>query len=149
MSNSATTTFNTNAQLNTNFEHRIVFLGSNDYRSIVYTNSSGSEVTIPQGSVIGTVSTSGLALPLESDATDGSQFPTGINTVAVTVANGESATLSVCISGEVNENYISFFNGTDTMNTAVDGRILRDRIAADTLGVLLTSSDELTEFDNQ
>ena len=149
MPQNATTTLNTENQLNTNYEQYAIFLADNDYAPRNYTNGTGSEITLAAGTVMGIISATDILLPLESDAVDNSQYPVGILTQDVTVANGASKVLSSCVGGEVNENRLVFQNGTDTLATVVDGKTLRDRIAGDTLGILLTPTEDLSEFDNQ
>lgn len=126
-----------------------IFVWNNRYTNGSYVNGTGSEVTLPAGTVMGRVSANQNLAPLESDATNGSQFPVGILANDHTVANGATHSVSICISGDVVENKLIFNNGTDTLNTVVTGRSLRDRISADTAGVHLIVSNELTEFDNE
>jgi len=142
-------TTNTGQQAITNYDLSKIFLLNNRYATGTYTNSSGGSVTIVAGTVIGRISASGLLLPLVAAASDNSQFPVGISASAVTVANGASVTLTYCIAGDVAEEAVVFQNGTDTLNTVVSGRRLRDRIAADTVGIILKFSNDLTAFDNQ
>jgi len=128
-----------------NFEK--AFLFDNNYSAGEYTNSTGSEVTLNLGRVMGRIAADGKLLPLDSTATDGSQFPVGILAETVTVADGASATLNFCVAGEINENVLSF-TGAETLDTIVDSRQLRDRIAGDTEGIKLVTSIENTNFDN-
>lgn len=114
-----------------------------------YTNSTGAEKTLLAGLVIGRILIGGKALPLKSDATDGSQYPVGILfNESVTVANGATVTLTVANVGTVNKNGLIFENGTDTLATAVDGRQLGDRIVSDTQGIKLVELSEITRYDN-
>ena len=129
-------------------DQSILILGNNDFITGTYTNGTGSEKTIEAGTVFGRIHASGLLLPLESDATDGSQFPVGILVEPITVANGASKTLTLCNGGDVEESKLVFENGTDDLDTVVSARNLRDRIAADTKGIRLFNSDELSAYDN-
>lgn len=126
-----------------------IFLFANRYESGNYTNGTGSEKTLLAGTVMGRIHASGLLLPLESDATDGSQLPIGVLAANYTVANGATQAVSICVAGDVEESQLVFENGTDTLATVVTARRLRDRMAADTLGIKLLASDELTDFDNE
>lgn len=126
-----------------------IFLWGNRYESVNYTNGTGSEKTLPAGLVMGRISASGLLLPLQSDAVDGSQLPVGVLAADYTVANGATQEVSICVAGDVEESKLIFENGTDTLATVVAARRLRDRLAADTLGIKLVVSDELTDFDNE
>ena len=87
MSTISSTTNENTGIFNSNFEK--IFLGSNETVQLTYTNSTGSEKTISAGLVIGQIAATSLALPLESDAVDGSQFQFGVlMNESVTVANG-------------------------------------------------------------
>lgn len=147
---SITTSVNTAVQLIAKTDLTKIFLGGNETIQMSYTNSTGAAKTITAGLVMGRISASALALPLESDASDGSQYPVGVlMNETITVANGATATITVAICGDINENELTFENGTDTLATAVSSKILRDRIAADTLGIRLVAQTENTRFDNE
>jgi hypothetical protein len=98
---------------------------------------------------MGRISASNKILPLESNATDGSQFPIGILADDYTVDYTESATLTFCKAGDVVQSKIIFSNGTDTVATVVSDRTLGDRIQGDSLGINLVGGDQLTAQDNQ
>lgn len=127
-----------------------IFLGSNETIQMSYTNSTGAEKILSAGLVIGRIATSEKALPLKSDASDGSQFPMGVlMNESITVADGVTATITVAIKGYVNESKLIFDNGTDTLATVVSSRTIRDRIAADNVGIILKKQLENTKLDNQ
>ncbi len=132
----------------TNYNTEKLFIWENTFVSATYTNSTGSEVTLEEGTVMGRIATTGLVVPLEFDASDGSQFPIGILNGTYTVANGGSITVSICDSGEVNENLLVLEYGT-TLNSVISSKRLRDRIGSDTVGVKLRASTEMTDYDNQ
>ena len=125
-----------------------IFLGCNRYDSADYTNGTGAEVTLPAGTLLGRVNASGEVLPLASAATDGSEYPCGILSQAVTVANGATVNVTFAVEGDIAESKV-VFDGTDDFDTVVDGRILRDRIAADTVGINLVTATSMTGYDNQ
>lgn len=135
----------------TNYDTSIVFLGNNEFAptSFSYTNSTYDTVVLLAGNVVG-LNTSDVALLLESGASDGSQLPYGILAQDVTVAAGEtfSGTVSLCVKGRVSEGKLGF-QGSDDLDTVIDGRTLRARIAADTVGIKLSLSEENTKVDNQ
>ena len=97
---------------------------------------------------MGRISASGLLVPLASGASDGSNIPVGILASNYTVAAGATHEVAFCVSGDVVKNMLSF-DGSDNLDTVISGRRLGDRIAADTVGIRLIDSDELTEFDNE
>lgn len=140
--------FNNGQQANFKRDTSKLLLWGNRFESAYITNAGGEDVTLPAGLVMGRITANGRVTPLEAEATDGSQFPVGILAANYTVAAGADQSVSLCVSGDVNEGMLSFL-GSDTLDSVVDGRILRDRLAADTLGIKLVVSDELTEFDNE
>ena len=83
-----------------------------------------------------------------SGAGDGSQIPVGVLTQTITVEAGETASIYVCTGGEVAEEKVILDTG-DTLETVIDGRQLRDRIASDTVGIVLVAGTEMTQVDNQ
>lgn len=139
---------NTDQQAIVNFDTSKLFLNENKFITATYTNSTGSSVDLVPGQLFGRIAATGLLLPLESAATDGSQYPLGLNAKAVTVANGASATLTICVSGEVASELI-VFDGSDDFDTDVEDKTLGDRIMSDTLGLFPIASTEITGYDNQ
>jgi len=146
MSN-VTTTTNTNNQLTNNYDYSKIFLFGNQYENGKIANATGSPVTIPAGTLIGRIGASQLLIPCASGSTDGSEFPIGVLAQNVTIPANTAMEISIGISGDVAEEKI-IFNGTDDFNTLVAARSFRDRISADTLGIKLVPSTELTGFDN-
>jgi len=144
---SATVTVNTDNQLNINRDTAKVFLDANRYENEVYENTTGGDVTITKGQLMGRISASGKLLPLKSAAADGSQYPVGIATKTETVADTVEINMSICVAGDVAEEQL-VFDGADTLSTVVDGKQLRDRIASDTVGIKLVETTDLTNFDN-
>ena len=124
-----------------------VILGNNRFENYQYSNSTGSEVTLECGTVMGRVASSGDVIPLVSTATDGSQYPIGILTTKHVVADGTSLTVSICIGGNVNQNLL-VFSGSDDLDTVIEDRRLADRITGDTYGINLIASTQLSKFDN-
>jgi hypothetical protein len=97
---------------------------------------------------MGRISASQKLVPLASGASNGSQFPVGILADDYTVDYGESANVTICIGGDVAEELVTL-NGTDTLATVISSRSIRDRIAADTLGIKLVLGEQMTAYDNQ
>lgn len=135
----------TNNQLITNYDTTKIFVWNNEYETGTFV--AGAYDDVVPGTVVGRIAASAKLVPLDSSASDGSQFPVGI--LVDQVAAGDERTATICIAGDVNEGSIVFYNGTDTLSTVVSSRILRDRIAADTKGIRIVPTTELSEFDNQ
>lgn len=133
--------------LTSNYDTAKMFLFGNNSNRANYNNSTYDTVSIPVGTLVGRVSATGLIVPLESAATDGSQYPVGIVRANYSVEAGDTKQIVFCDAGEVDENMI-VFQGSDTLDTVVDGKQLRDRIAGDTVGIVLRSVDQLSGFDN-
>lgn len=126
-----------------------IFIGENRYEPILYTNSGYTDVTLVAGQPWGRITTSGQGLPLKSDAVDGSQIPLGILRDDHIVEAGDTVTVYICVAGDVAEEEITLAKSGDTLNTVISSRRLRDRIAADTLGIkIVATADDLTGYDN-
>ena len=135
----------TGSQLITNFTTEKIFIGGNQFETGNFV-ADGYDNCLP-GLVVGRIGVSGNLVPLVSTASDGSQYPVGI--LAQTVEAGDERQVTICVGGEVDESHVLFIDDTDTLDTVVATRRLRDRIKGDTLGILLVSMDELSNFDNQ
>ncbi len=142
----ATDVLNTGSQLYTNYSYDKIFIGCNTFENADLT-ASGSDVTVEMGTLMGRIHATGKIIPLVAAATDGSQYPLGITAAKYEVLDGATQTMSLCVSGEVEETLITL-NGAETLDTVVSGRRLRDRIASDTLGIKLRNSTEMTVADN-
>lgn len=124
-----------------------MFLGNNRYETAVFENDTYDDITVAVGSVMGRIAATGKVVLLDKDASDGSQFPVGINAEAVTIAAGDEANLSLCVCGEVDANGLVFVSGT-TLATVISAKTVEDRIASDTVGIHLVTSTDLTTYDN-
>jgi hypothetical protein len=145
---SQTTALNNGQQMIVNTDISKIFLWNNRYENATYNNSAYGSVTLTAGTLMGRVAVTGWIKPLASGAADGSQFPVGILANDVTVDGGALETLSICVSGDVAEEQI-ILQGTDTMETTISSRRLRDRIAADTVGIKLVTRTDNSAYDNQ
>lgn len=135
------------AQFNRNVAK--TFLGCNTWSEGELTNSTYSDLVIPEGTVIGRNVTTGEIETLVSTATSGSQIPRGITKGDYTIPAGETFTIAFATGGRVAEEQIIFSNGTDTLDTVVSSVRLRDRLAADTVGFdIVKTADDLTAYDN-
>lgn len=137
-------------QLVTNYNTQQIFLCNNFFQDKTYTNSTGSTVTLLPGTLLGTVLATNKLLPNISSATDGSEMPMGICADTYVVANGDSAVVTFCTGGDVNENAVVLGSG-DTYATVVrtastGGGTIRDLIGRNTT-IQLVASTELSVVD--
>jgi hypothetical protein len=137
----------TNNQAIIQTDTRKTFLWENRWATGTYTNSTGSDVVLREGTLLGRISSTQKLVPLASGASDGSQYPVGILGCDVSVANGDSKTLTFCTYGDVAEEMV-VLSGSDTLSTVISGRSIRDRIGADTVGIRLVAATEMTNYDN-
>lgn len=143
-----TTTVNVGNQLFNDYDTTKIFLWNNRTESANYTNDTYDDVTIAAGTVMGRVNASGEIIPSKSDAADGSQFPIGVLYETTTIPEGETVALTICVAGDVAADKLVFEKVGDGLNTIVDGKLYRDRIASDSVGIILKDADELTGHDN-
>ena len=144
-----TTVNQTSNQVQFDVDQSKVFVYGNKFEGANFINLTGGILSYAVGTVLGRIHATGKVTELKSAATDGSQFPIGILATELTaIAGSGTADINFCNAGEVAEEKV-ILNGADTLLTVVDARILRDRIAADTMGIKLVLGTELTGFDNQ
>lgn len=143
----STTVNQTDSQLHVDYDVAKIFLGCNRYATGTFT-AGGAEVTLEAGTLLGRISGTNKLAVLKSASTDGSEIPVGILSHTVTVAASASKELTFAVEGDVAEEKV-IFDGTDDLDTVVDGRTLRDRIGGDTVGIKLVSTVENTAYDNQ
>jgi len=139
---------NTDNQSFTNYNTEKIFIRDNETRrGENYTNPVASETVLAAGTIMGRVTASGKLLPLASGAVDGSNIPVGVLSTEYTVPASANDLLTICISGHVDADGL-VFDGADTLDTMIDGRTLRDRLNADTLGIKVIEGTQLSNFDN-
>lgn len=142
--------------LNTNYDRSKIFIGNNFYVSGSYTNSTGSEITLAAGQLMGRIFATNKVDKCLSSNTNGSQVPLGILKEAVTVANGATATVSICIAGMVNKDKVTL-TGVDAWTTSISlTDSATNTVAIGTLedllrkaGILPIDATELTANNNQ
>lgn len=139
---------NTGQQAIINTDVSKIFVWNNRYEDALYNNSAYDAVSLTAGTLMGRVSATGWVKPLASGASDGSQFPVGVLANDITVDGGDLVTVSICVAGDVVQDKI-ILQGADTMETTISSRRLKDRIGADTVGIKLVQSTEMTAYDNQ
>jgi hypothetical protein len=132
----------------TNYDTSKVFIFNNSFEDGQINNDDYEDLVLTPGTLLGRVSATGLLVPLESAASDGSQYPVGILANNLTIEYGDTVDVRMCVAGEINANHL-VLQGSDTLDTVIDGRRLRDRIGSDTVGVILREVTELGNFDNQ
>lgn len=140
----------TTNQINGKYNYEQIFIFDNKYLSgQTFLNDTGAEADFDEGLVVGRIAADRKLVPLDPAAVDGSQYPVGILARGTgTLAIAGETTVTICNYGDVNENAVSF-EGATTLDSIVDLRTLRDRIASDTMGIKLVLADELSEFDNE
>lgn len=140
---------NNGQQMITNYNVDKIFVFGNGYDKANYTNNTYDTVTLAEGTLMGRISATQEIVPLDSSATDGSQYPVGVLAVEAIVEEGVTIELPFCTSGEVVEELVVLATEGDTMSTVISGRSIRDRIAADTVGIKLVGNTAMTATDNQ
>lgn len=130
--------------LKTEYNTQKTFIRDNNFISGEMTNATGADITYPGGTLMGRISATLKLVPLASAATDGSQFPVGVLATDYIVEAGTTRNVMICNSGEVVESMV-ILQGADTLNTVITGRTIRDRIGADTVGVILRAVDDLSK----
>lgn len=143
---SQTIVTNTGQQAHIVTETAKVFLWNRRSAPGQVNNSEYDDLDIPEGTVMGRIATTGLLVPCASGASDGSQFPVGILIGGVVVPYGETLNVFVCDDGDVNAGQL-IFDGTDDLDTVVDGRQLRDHLKL--MGIKPIVSTEMTKSDNE
>lgn len=127
-----------------------IFVWNNRYDKATFTNSSGGELVLTAGMLIGRVSADSKIAILKSASTDGSQIPVGILAEGITLQDTESADLNFCVAGDVDENKV-IYDGTDTKATTITFETNLDRTYQDliaSIGIRVVESTELTGHDN-
>ena len=147
MSSANTRTGTGNNVLATYYDISKIFVWDNRYEKGAFTNDTYDPIIIPQGRLMGRVATTQELKPHDATSVDGSQYPVGVMLNTVTIEEGETLDLDICVSGDVVEAKIVLATD-DEMSTVISGRSIRDRIAADTVGIKLVGNDEQTAFDN-
>lgn len=143
----ATNVLSTQNQSITNYDYSKLFL-TNFKVITVNVVATGGDLELTPGVLMGRISATSKGAVLKSASNDGSQYPLGICLETISITENDNADVQVAVTGAVDETKI-IFDGTDTLATAVDGRILRDRIPADTEGIRLETLTELVNNDNQ
>lgn len=126
-----------------------VFLFNRQSQEGTLLNATGAPVTYLEGQLLGRIGASNRLVPFAKAASDGSQFPVGVLIGQVTVAAGGTAKVFMCVAGDIAEEKL-ILGGADTPDTNVGGRTIRDLIQAETVGLKLVPSTDMSGgYDNQ
>ena len=137
----------TNNQAHFDYDVSKVFIFGNRYEEVTFRNLTGGTLSYAVGTVLGRISATGKVTEMKSAATDGSELPIGILATTITdLATVSDVEINMCIQGDISEDKV-IFNGSDVITTAEQGRIYRDWLTL--VGIILKTSTELTNFDNQ
>lgn len=149
MGGTATRVLTTQSQAITNYDYSKIILSGFDALVGKIVNGTASERVIPAGQVMGRIATTGNYDVLASGATDGTQYPLAINLYEVTIPAGaaEEADIQLAKECTVDEGML-IFDGSDTLDTVIENRIIRDRMENDAR-IILRKVTELSKVDNQ
>jgi hypothetical protein len=147
----------TNAQAITNYDRAKIWIGNNRFLEGSLKNTGSADITLPVGTLLAKVSAIavdtanvvGYLRVFDSANTEGGKIPVGILAKELVVAAGATVTgVTYCYKGEFDYDFLVFNNGTDTLDTVVNGKAIRESIIAETqlIGV---SVDQMTGYDNQ
>ncbi len=140
---SVTTSNRTSNQVTNAYDFSKIFIFDNKFRKVTIANASGSDLALTAGMAIGVV---GTTYQVYKSGTSNISF-VGICAEDITISDGDSADVNICIGGKVNENKVTL-DGTDTLATVVSNRTIRDRIASESVDIYLVATDELSSDDN-
>lgn len=136
----------TSNQITTDYNLQKIFLLNNRYESdTLLENPTYGTQTILAGTVLGRVASSQNVVPCISGALDGSQFPIGVLAQDVTLAQGQTQVIAMCVDGDVNAGALIFYGG-DSLSTVIAGRSMQDHLK--NYGILVRFGTEMTDFDN-
>jgi hypothetical protein len=133
----------TRNQITNAYDFSKIFLFDNKYQTITLVNATGAAVEYLIGTLIGVVTST--YKKYASGTSNISMI--GILAETVSVPANDSVSVQVCIGGKVAEEKI-LLQGSDTLDTVVAYKSIRNRLASDTLGIELAATDELTVADN-
>lgn len=138
---------NTGQQSITHYDISKVFLWNRRSQPGQINNSDLYDpITIPEGTVMGRISATGLLTPFTSGASDGSQWPVGVLVGGTTIEEGDTNNVHICDDGDVAAEKL-IFQGSDDLDTVVDGRQVRDWLKL--AGIKVITATEMTRTDNE
>jgi len=120
-----------------------------------YANISGSEESAVIGTLMGVVAATGKYVPMQSNASNGSQVPVAIlfQNIEAAEAAAEIDNILLLNSGDVNSNLLVFAKEGDTLDTLVasaggDTKSVRDWLIQNCKSLKLVAVEDSSEFDN-
>lgn len=119
-------------------------IGFNAFISANYTDS-GSGSTLTQGLVMGRIAATGLIVPCDPTAVDGSQYPVGLVIEEKVVTAAATVAVTMVNKGRVASSLITLKSGV-ALTDEIDGRRLSDWL--NDLGLELSGGEDLTAYDN-
>ena len=94
---------------------------------------------------MGRVVNTGTLAPVNTAASDGTQYPVGVLAQDISLAAGATKAVTIVDMGDVAEDGIVFIYSGQGLETAVSGRRMRDLIEAQ--GIKLITRTEMTQVD--
>lgn len=147
---STATITNKGNALQVNTDTSKIFIRENRYENDEYVNNSGYDpITLVAGTLMGRVAATGVLVPFNAAASDGSQHVVGVLACDLIIDSGDTVEAAICIKGDVAKEKIVFTHPGDAFETVVSGRRVIDKIKSDTAGVIPVSATELAGYDNQ
>ena len=135
-------------QIDNSYDFSKLALGGNEFITGTYTPSGN--VTVAEGTVFGRITATGLLLPCEHGASDGSQIPVGVfyNGIAgsKTIASGVATVITLINKGKIDAGKVAFGGSTVITSAVSGGKQMRDYL--NDLGLVLESVTELNKADN-
>lgn len=141
---SVTSRNQTRNQVAFDYDYSKLFLWNNQFRKITIPNATSDDVALSAGTLIGAV---GSTYQVYKSGTSNISVVGVLAEDGITIPANGSVDVQVCIGGRVNGSAL-VLDGTDTLDTVVNYRTIRDRIAAESLGIEIALSDELSKTDN-
>lgn len=133
-------------QVNTNLAKLFPF--EKEQRQYSYTNSTYDTETLEAGTLMGVAKATGKIKRMDSDSTDGSQFPIGVLAFDYSVEAGDTVSISVGICGtRVRQDMLVLVNEDDDLDTVIgDFRVFEWLLM---FGIIPVGVTNATRFDNE
>lgn len=145
---SNSTTFNNGQQMQIQTNLAKLFPFDKEMKSYDYNNSTYDTEALLAGTVMGVIAATGKVVPMTSGATDGSQYPIGILARDYSVEAGDTVSVAIVVKGWVRQDML-LLQGSDTLSTVVEDKRIFERIGSDSVGILIISATNCTNFDNE
>ena len=133
----------TRNQLNVDTEVSRIFVFNNATSSGNLVNTSGAELSLLEGTLLGVIASTGKLEVMKSAAVDGSQLPVGILVGDITLAIGANADVNYVVTGDVVEERL-IFDGADDLDTVITPTITIPELTDDNS---VSGGDKIATFD--